>query len=334
MVDSTPFSRWSENTFDDVSDFTFQFLAEEGISKTSLQASMVLAPLTVSVFDANRIITAQLTAYAKQFNYIYDKTYLMGLLRKIEYVTGTDLDNIWGRIYGVKRISGEPDEKYRKRLQIYLLQVGGSATKPSVERIISIIVGRPNACRVDTYWPGYCRIYITDSLARENARDRLDLINKILPDTLAAGVTYRFYNPYFDLDADIVLHGPEKLEVPVDLLLSSKATSSIEAGIMLVLRSSTLLDSDLVIAADTRSDVRSYMALRDLVSTDLSASEVLKGLNYSELSATQASSAPTPVPLASYERLVWQNDLEIEADVAVQDNRLRPIEVRIRLEAA
>ena len=328
-----PFSHWSDFTFAELADYTFEWLAEPS-NLQELAADIVLAPLTESSAGANHIITAFLAAYAKQFAYIYELTYKMGLARRIEFVTGTDLDNSWGRTYKVKRFYGESDDDYRKRLQVYLLQVAGSGTKSAIENIISIIVEQENACRVDTYWPGYCRIYLTDARALAKARERLDLINLVLPDTLAAGVDYRFYIPYHELTADMALHGPVYNSLPASMVLIDGAQVTLEASIYLNARTSVLLDAELVLASMPQSLLKAYMALRDRAAADLPATMALSDEVQSEFDATEALQGPVETTFRAYERLLSDAQSEFDADIALQDKRLRPVEARMMLEAA
>ena len=160
-----PFSYWADYTFASLAARTFADLAEPS-TVIELSADMVIAPEVDTSPRQYHLITPQLVALANQFAYVMDLNYKMALLKRIEFATGQDLDIVWGRTYELKRRYGETDDKYRKRLQVYLLQIAGSGTKAAIEEIISIICEWPNSCRVDTYYPGFCRIYIIKDNAR------------------------------------------------------------------------------------------------------------------------------------------------------------------------
>lgn len=325
------FAHWLNSTYAELAAHTYEWLANPNVELT-LSASIALAPVTNVSASANFIITAELQAYANQFSYLYDKTYEMGLLRRIEFVQGKDLDNIWGKIYEVKRLYQESDDNYRKRLQVYLLQLTGSGTKRAIENIISIIVERPSSCRVDSY-PGFCRIYLIDGRSRIKARERLDLINLVLPDTLAAGIDYRFYNPYHDLPAYMALHGPVLSGLPADVALQDTAKLSLDAHLNLAARSSVLLDMDIVLATSPQTPLKAYMALKDRVDSELVAHEALSASIQNPLDASEALCGEYDLTLKAYERLQAEAMLDLNADIALQANRLRPLEARMMLEA-
>lgn len=325
-----PFSHWAGYTFADLAGFTFAHMVEPSRCLT-LAADIVLAPVTDNSPRQNHIITPQLIAIANQLAYVMDLNYKMGLLKRIEFVTGNDLDEIWGQVYGQRRRYGEGDDEYRKRLQVYLLQVAGSGTKAAIEEIISIICEFPNSCRVDTYWPGYCRIYITNAYARLKARDRLDLINLVLPNTIAAGVDYRLYIPYVDLSADIVLCGPAYTNLMADEALQGQANRTIDASIFLASRHDESIAADVVLAAINFVNLPVSIAIQGEVRGSLDANIALQGQVSKPLTADEALQGQVETTFAAYERLYADVRTDLDADIVLQANRLRPIEARMKL---
>lgn len=325
-----PFSHWADFSFAELAGYSFEWLAEPSHC-LELSASIVLSPLTDDSARKNHIITPRLIAIANQFSYILDLNYKMGLLRKIEFATGSDLDDVWGRIYEVRRRYNETDDEYRKRLQIYLLQVAGSGTKASVEEIISIICEWPNSCRVDTYWPGYCRIYITNAYARQKARDRQALIDLVLPNTLAAGVDYRFYIPYVDLPADIVLQGPVKTNLPADLALQGPESVTFEASLVMGSRHTEDLTADVRLAYENKPPLVARVALRDIESFEVEAAMALSAESVNSFEASVALLGAVENRFGAFERLQADTQTSLDADMWLQGNRLRPLEARINL---
>jgi hypothetical protein len=325
-----PFSHWADFTFAELAEYPFELLAEPS-HVLELSASIVLAPLTDDSPRKNHIITPRLIALANQFSYVLDLNYKMGLLRRIEFATGHDLDDVWGRIYEVRRRYAETDDEYRKRLQVYLLQVAGSGTKAAVEEIISIICEWPNSCRVDTYWPGYCRVYITNAYARQKARDRQALIDLVLPNTLAAGVDYRFYIPYVDIPADIVLQGPELCELPADIALQSTSQVSLDTSLVLGIRHTDELEADIRLAYANLSYITSRLALRDEVQEPLEAQMALMGEVQTSFEASEALMGAVENSFDAYARVQAEAQTPLSADMWLQGKRLRPIEARINL---
>ena len=327
-----PFSHWAGKTFAELASLSFALMAEPSHC-LSLSASIVLAPITDNSPRQNHIITPQYRAIAKQLAYLMDLNYKMRLLKRIEFATGTDLDNIWGTVYELRRLYGESDGTYRKRLQVYLLQLAGSGTTHALEEIISIICEVPDSCRVDTYWPGYCRIYITNYYARKKAIERLDLIDKVLPNTLAAGVDYRLYIPYAPLSAEMLLQGPVKTTILADVALQDTCKLTLSASIFLAKRQDASLQASMVLATIDTVRLWATETLQDEVTKRLDADVVLQAEHQCELQADEALQGRADLTFNAYERLQADVQHSLDADIALQGNRLRPLMARMRLEA-
>lgn len=327
-----PFSYWADYTFASLADRTFAELAEPS-TLLELSADMVIAPEVDTSPRQYHLITPQLVALANQFAYVMDLNYKMALLKRIEFATGQDLDIVWGRTYELKRRYGETDDKYRKRLQVYLLQIAGSGTKAAIEEIISIICEWPNSCRVDTYYPGFCRIYIIKDNARIKARERLDLINLVLPDTLAAGIDYRFYIPYVDLEASILLHGPVYHDLPASMVLSGVAKTPLQASTIIASRDDIEIEASMQLAGIRKNPVRASELLQDHAPLEIGADAALSSREDIELTASIPLQGPVETTFQAYERLYEDAHMPIDSDIALQARRLRPLEARMMLEA-
>lgn len=280
------------------------------------------------------MVTPQLVSYAKQLAYIASLTIRMGLLRRIEFAVGTDLDLVWGRVYELRRLYGESDDVYRKRLQVYLKQLAGSGTKPAIEEIVSIINEWPNSCRVDTYGFGYCRIYVTNSLARIKARARLSTINSVLQDTVAAGIDYRFYIPYWDLRADIALQGPAPNYLSADVALSDEVTTGVDASIVMASIAVNELDADIVLGSIEQSTFPARLALQEDLPYNLPADIALSSRHDSSLLADEAIMGEETATFRAYECILAESQSDLTADIAMQGIHFRPVEARIKLVAA
>ena len=327
-----PFSYWADYTFASLAARTFADLAEPS-TVIELSADMVIAPEVDTSPRQYHLITPQLIALANQFAQVMDLNYKMALLKRIEFATGQDLDIVWGRTYELKRRYGETDDKYRKRLQVYLLQIAGSGTKAAIEEIISIICEWPNSCRVDTYYPGFCRIYVTKDNARIKARERLDLINLVLPSTLAAGIDYRFYIPYIDLEASILLHGPVYNNLPASVVLSSVTKTSFPADTVIASRDDIEIDASMQLAGIRKTPVRASELLQDRAPIEIEASAAMSSREDTELAASMPLQSPVETTFQAYERLYEDAHTPIDTDIVLQARRLRPVEARMMLEA-
>ena len=81
--------------------------------------------------------------------------------------------------------------------------------------------------------------------------------------------------------------------------------------------------------------IRASMALRqDDVLAELEADIALSARVENTISAELPLMGAVSNPLMAYERLYSSPEASLEADIALQGKRLRPIEARIRLEAA
>lgn len=333
-----PFSHWSDYSFEDLAESSFGWMAEPSRCM-ELTATLLLTPVTDNSPRQNHIITPQYLAWANQFSYVVDLYYKMNLMRRIEFAGNpdtipNDLDNIWGKIYEQRRLYGETDEIYRRRLQVYLLQIAGSGTKAAIEEIISIICECPNSCRVDTYWPGLCRIYITNAHARQKARARMDLINFVLPKTLAAGVNYIFYNPYIDLSATINLAGPAYTSLTATELLQGPVLKELQASIFMAIRHDESLAASIRLAWEAKTPLVAREALQGTVKHELEATSVLQATVENSLEATRALMGPVEVTFKAYIRKQAEARGPLVADMLLQGRHIRPIEARILLEAA
>jgi len=327
-----PFSYWADYTFASLAARTFADLAEPS-TVIELSADMVIAPEVDTSPRQYHLITPQLVALANQFAYVMDLNYKMALLKRIEFATGQDLDIVWGRTYELRRRYGETDDKYRKRLQVYLLQIAGSGTKAAIEEIISIICEWPNSCRVDTYYPGFCRIYVTKDNARIKARERIDLIDLVLPSTLAAGINYRFYIPYVDLEASILLHGPVYNNLPASAALCAPVPTELDASTIIASRRDIEIDTDVYVAGITKNPIRASEALQDETVLEVDVGAALSGREEVEFEASIPLQATVETTFGAYERLFEDAHMSIETDIALQARRLRPVEARMMLEA-
>jgi hypothetical protein len=262
---------------------------------------------------------SQLKAYTKQFVKLYDAAWEMGLLGKIEYSSNTDLDNIWGKVYEQPRLASESDDDYKKRLQVYIKQLTGCGTKANCEQIISTLVERPNACRIDTYWPAFARIYITDALASSRARTRATLISYIIPKMLASGVDWQFYNNFYELDAYIALLGEAQTSLPAylaiqqdgietgllaDCRIALEIATELEAAMCLKGYHLTELQAHGAIQEDMQYSLPAYLRLKKSISTTLEARSYFAKLIPANLQACIALATPMTRTLTANMRLV------------------------------
>jgi hypothetical protein len=126
---------------------------------------------------------------------------------KLDYAGDEELDNAWGLIYDLPRISEEDDTSYRDRLKTRTNILNSSGTKANCESIIDNVIGEESSS-VDVCWPSNVKITFDTISAMRIAKEKLTTLNILIPQMLAAGVTYDLMLPFVDLYLDIVMNGP------------------------------------------------------------------------------------------------------------------------------
>jgi hypothetical protein len=271
------------------------------------------------------IWAAQLDALTTQFTKLYDRTWAMGYLGKIEFASSTNLDSIWGRVYERPRKANESDPNYMKRLQIYVNEMTCCGTKANCESIISSIVGLPNSCRIDPYWPAHCRVYITDYRAAQKARDRIDLINAIIPEILALGTTYEFFNNFYDLPAYMGLLGTAKVNLTAQMAIKWDADDErlwmeLPAYCGIAIEPLTELPSYIALASDIRTTLKARTAIKDTILKTLIANLRLKATHTETLSVRCYRAKSIPTNLRANAAIAKSQPMTLTARMMIEDS--------------
>jgi hypothetical protein len=127
---------------------------------------------------------------------------------KLQRADTTDLDTI-GEVYHLGRLVGESDELYRKRLSTQTNVLIGHGTKATCESIIDQVTG-VTGCNVVTSSPATIRIEFDNDAAMRAAYSLRDTIESIIPDMIAAGITWQFYTPIYDLPMTLGVFGTDE----------------------------------------------------------------------------------------------------------------------------
>ncbi len=136
---------------------------------------------------------------AQRFDWLQQGIQAFSLFNKIEYAKGSDLDEHWGRIYDLPRLTGETDEDYRARLQNYVRVLTGSGTIPAIQAVMDSLIGSPGSTRIESRWPGRAIIDFNSVDAMRLANARRTLLDSVLPGMFAAGIDYELIIPYVDV---------------------------------------------------------------------------------------------------------------------------------------
>ena len=129
---------------------------------------------------------------------------------QIEYATGDDLDSIWGEVYELPRRTAETDDSYRDRLKNYTNTLIGCGTKANCQAIVDHVTGYVGSCEMTSYYPANVRIEFNDDMAARAAYEKSSLLNLMIPQMLAGGVTYDLLFQYTDLLMTTRMFGPSE----------------------------------------------------------------------------------------------------------------------------
>ncbi len=149
---------------------------------------------------------------AQRFDYLQQAIQVFSLFGKIEYAKGQDLDDHWGTIYELPRLTGESDIDYRTRLQTYVNVLTGSGTIPNAQAVLDFLIGIPGGTRVYSLWPARAMIDFNSVEAMRSARANTGLLNSVLPGMFAAGVSYELTIPFLDCYIRAAIKGDAELE--------------------------------------------------------------------------------------------------------------------------
>ncbi len=173
-----------------------------GSKKKSLAVG-VTARVVKPVYAIPPVIDSIAYGLAKRFDLLQSGIQSFALLNKIQYATGQrdgfrpSLDDVWGRLYDLPRLTGESDDDYRKRLQTYVGVLTGSGTAPNTEAVINILTGVTGA-RVTSIWPCRVRLDFLTVEAMRAAKNNRTLIESVMPGMFAAGVDYSLIISFLD----------------------------------------------------------------------------------------------------------------------------------------
>ena len=198
------------------------------------------------------VINTLYHSWIDQLNKISMKMDNMVLANRVEYATGLELDNRWGKILDLPRLLDETDTNYRKRLQAATKILTGCGTKANCEEVLSFLVDIPDSASIVQDAPGKIRIYWTTDEACRKAKELESLINRVLPKMVAGGVQYTVYHPFIDYQMGMSLIGPIYAHYDMGMLLQKQNLDhSWTMRTTVVLQQSLTHDMDLILKKPT-----------------------------------------------------------------------------------
>lgn len=199
----------------------------------------IKARIVKPVRSSPPIIDSIAYGLAQRFDWLQMGIQTFGLFNKIQYATGESegirpsLDEVWGKLYDLPRLTGESDDDYRARLQTYVQVLTGCGTAPICEAVLDFLTGYPGTARITSLWPGRALIDFTDVAAMRAIRSRISLINSILPGMFAAGIDYELLLPYIDvgISAYVLGDATQDFNIRVAIAADQEISCGIDARI-------------------------------------------------------------------------------------------------------
>lgn len=151
------------------------------------------------------VIDVLVKSWIEELDEVYSKIQLTGMRYKLESAEGSDLDDIWGRIFQIKRYASESDDDYRSRLIVHTRILMGSGTIPNCEAIIDSLIGYLGGTNIESRWPGVNYISFLGINELRSASASKTKIEKILPLMLAAGMSYEMPLPIREYALSLIL---------------------------------------------------------------------------------------------------------------------------------
>jgi len=170
--------------------------------------SVSLVPAYELTIPSSSVMNALVWAWAETFDSVWRKMETMANALKLEHATDTYLDDAWGQIFDLPRIYQETDTAYRDRLKTRTTILTSSGTKSNCETIIDSIIGMFGETTVTTRYPSTVQITFSSIDAMRIAKEKQDTLNYLIPQMVAAGISYSMYLPFVDYFMETYIKGP------------------------------------------------------------------------------------------------------------------------------
>lgn len=296
---------------------------------------------------------------AQRFDYLQQAIQAFSLMGKIEYAKGTDLDDHWGTMYELPRLTGESDDDYRDRLQTYVKVLTGSGTISNTQAVFDFLIGVPGGTRVYSLWPARAMIDFNNVDAMRAAKANLGLLNSVLPGMFAAGIDYELTIPFQDCYIRAAIRG--NAELPHFVRAALQVENELSCGIDALIGFCGEIDADIAAAiqAERSLNITQRAAIRTERNLDALIRAAIRGepslpsgisaaimsareLSYSAYAAIQAEpelsycqhaaiARSFELPIGILARIVFTYFLECGIKAAVRAQRELPCGIRARI---
>lgn len=160
----------------------------------------------------NTLYWSWATVLDQSYRDIVNATHSMNVAR----ADTTDLDII-GEVYHLRRLVNETDDFYRKRLTTQTSVLLGHGTKAACEAIIDQAIGVSGSSIVQGA-PATVRVTFTTDASARAATIYYNTLLSIMPNMLAAGISWTIYLDLKDYLMDLVLLGLDDCSYTMDVL--------------------------------------------------------------------------------------------------------------------
>jgi len=210
--------------------------------------SVSLVPAYELTIPSSSVMNALVWAWAETFDSVWRKMETMANALKLEHATDTYLDDAWGQIFDLPRIYQETDTAYRDRLKTRTTILTSSGTKSNCETIIDSILGMFGETTVTTRYPSSVQITFSSIDAMRIAKEKQDTLNYLIPQMVAAGISYSMYLPFIDYFMETYIKGPLTLSHTMRYaLLHRNSDLAYNANVINTIQPELSYDADMTI---------------------------------------------------------------------------------------
>lgn len=254
---------------------------------------------------------------AQRFNWLQQGIQTFGLANKIEYAAGSDLDDQWGNVYSLPRLSGESDNDYRTRLQTYVGVLTGSGTVPNVTPILNFLIGQQSGIVLETRWPA--QVFITgDTMETLRAIDQHRArLEAMLPGMFAAGVDYSLVVPFIEWTTVAQVSGDRTLDLLAIAAIRSDVSLSLSTVAAVAVEQSESVDAVAAIQAERNLYIQSRAAVRAVLDENFYAVAAIQADQSLPLSGVAAIRADRSLSLSGVAAIRSDVELQLETEAAI-----------------
>ena len=210
--------------------------------------SVSLVPAYELTIPSSSVMNALVWAWAETFDSVWRKMETMANALKLEHATDTYLDDAWGQIFDLPRIYQETDTAYRDRLKTRTTILTSSGTKSNCETIIDSIIGMFGETTVTTRYPSSVQITFSSIDAMRIAKEKQDTLNYLIPQMVAAGISYNLCLPFIDYFVETYVKGPLTLSHTMRYaLLHRNSDLTYNANVINTIQPELSYDADMTI---------------------------------------------------------------------------------------